>query len=104
TCVPVTGGAQCQYDGVGACSDAGSASCSGNTLQKCEPSGQEFDYDCTRAGGSCATDTTGTGTCVSPGCAVTSTCAESCSPATGALTACVGGAPFTVDCTHYGFS
>jgi hypothetical protein len=101
TCVTSAG---CQFNGTTTCTDAGSATCSGNTLQACDTPGQAFNYDCTRAGGSCAADNTGKSACVSPGCSVGSTCAETCNRTTNALTICVGGAPYAVSCAQYGFS
>ena len=103
TCIPTSSGAACQFNGSASCTSTGSQTCSGNTLQACDSNGQVFNYDCTRAGGACATNT-GVGQCLSPGCSPSSTCAESCDIATGALNVCVGGAPYKNDCSHYGFS
>lgn len=96
--------AGCEFNGTTTCTDAGRATCSGNTLQACNTAGQAFNFNCARAGGSCATDTTGKSGCVSQGCSVSSTCTEACNKTTNTLTICVGGAPYTMSCPQYGFS
>ena len=100
----VSGDTGCHFDGNRACNSPGSVACNGNTLQACTSAGQAFNYDCTRAGGSCAAGDGGTSGCVSPGCSLSSTCTESCDHASNTLTVCVGGAPYPVSCTQYGFS
>jgi hypothetical protein len=104
SCVSAAGGPICQFNGSVACADAGETSCNGSTLQKCETSGQAFNYDCTRAGGYCITNDAGISSCVSPGCGPSSSCTESCDSVTGTLSVCVGGAAYAIDCTQYGFS
>jgi hypothetical protein len=104
TCTASANNAVCQFNGTGTCTDAGTTACSGNTLQVCNSDGQAFNYDCTRAGGVCATDNAARSSCVAPGCSLNSTCTESCNQTTNSLTVCIGGAPFTVSCTQYGFS
>ncbi|HZU85038.1 MAG TPA: hypothetical protein VE987_19035 [Polyangiaceae bacterium] len=96
-------GTDCYFNSTTTCTTPGTATCStGTTVTACAEANQRFDFDCSRAGGSCQTDATGNGACVAPGCSTTSSCAEVC---TGAVvTACVGGAPYTIDCTQYGFS
>jgi hypothetical protein len=93
-------GASCYFNAP-SCTTAGS-SCSSNDLNYCTGAGQQFDYDCSRAGLSCAEDDAGA-VCVGAGCALpsASTCDESCDGVNA--TVCIGGAPFTIDCTAYGF-
>jgi hypothetical protein len=101
TCVANANDARCSFVGGGLCGAVSSNACNGATLQEtCTSPTQQFNYDCSRAGGTCNTDTLGNHGCVSPGCPLSTTCAESCN---GTLvTTCVGGAPYTVDCLGYG--
>jgi hypothetical protein len=95
-------GQSCLPNGT-ACTTPGTSSCSGATsLSTCTANDQGFTYDCSRAGGSCTTGDGGAG-CVAPGCSLASNCTESCD-GDHTLSVCVGGAPFTVDCTEYGFT
>ncbi len=96
-------GTACYPDGT-ACSTPGVSSCSGNTLVSCDVTSQGFNFDCTRAGGTCVQGgAAGTAGCVSPGCTLASRCTESCD-GDHTLSVCVGGAPFAIDCTQYGFT
>jgi hypothetical protein len=97
-----TVGQSCAPNG-NVCSSPGTTSCSdGTTLSTCDVTSQGFTYDCSRAGDTCTTGDAGSG-CVAPGCALPSSCVESCD-GLNTLTVCVGGAPFTIDCTQYGFT
>jgi hypothetical protein len=103
TCTTTTGsGTACYFNGGSSCNDAGSVACNGSTLLVCGTTGQ-FNYDCSRGGGSCVTDNLGNADCVSPGCSLSTSCSESCDGA-HTITACVGGAAYTIDCTQYGFT
>jgi hypothetical protein len=103
TCTSTTsGGTGCYYNGSATCGNLGAATCSdATTLQACTSTGQQFNYDCSRAGGTCATDTLGDIACVSPGCSPTSTCMESCD-GNHTVTVCVGGVSYAIDCTQHG--
>jgi hypothetical protein len=100
TCATTTGGTFCYFNGSTTCNNLGAAACSGTALKACTSIGQEFDYDCSRAGGTCASDTRGNIGCVSPGCSPTTPCTESCD-GLHTITACVGGVPYPIDCTQY---
>jgi predicted small secreted protein len=101
TCTTATsGGTLCYFNGITTCNNLGTAACSGTTLQVCTPYGQQYDYDCSRAGGTCASDALGNVGCVSPGCTPTTPCVESCD-GNHTITACVGGVPYPIDCTKY---
>jgi hypothetical protein len=99
-----SGGTDCYPNGSATCTAPGTASCNGGTMQSCSVAGQTFDYDCTQAGGTCATGGATGAACVSPGCSATTQCAEACNTGTGVITACVGGAQYSIDCTQYGFT
>ena len=69
-------------------------------------SGSLFEYDCGAVGLSCSV-TAGSDYCLAPGCKaadVDTHCTESCSADSKQLTFCYGGAPYTVNCTDYGFN
>lgn len=100
TCTQTASGGSCFLNGSGTCVNTGTGSCSGATAEGCTNSGQLFSYDCTKAGGACADDGLGTVGCVSQGCSLTTACTEACNGTM--LTACVGGVPYTIDCTRYG--
>jgi hypothetical protein len=100
TCATATGGSDCYYNGSTTCTNLGTAGCSGTTLRECTSMGQQFDFDCSHAGGTCASDALGNIACVSPGCPTTSSCVESCD-SDHTITVCVGGAPYAIDCTKY---
>ena len=103
TCETVSTNTNCYYN-ASSCSNLNTYTCASNGLGWCSGAGQSLNYNCARAGLSCATDTTGTGYCVAPGCSIPppSTCTESCIGHT--LSVCVGGAPYNIDCTQYGFT
>lgn len=88
-----------------ACTAPGT-SCSGGNLTTCEAlsSGNEqYTSACSVAGLACTPSTGVTAaSCELPGCA-TSGCTESCLDATH-LQACIGGAPYVVDCAGLGFA
>jgi hypothetical protein len=102
TCVATATSSQCSFFGTGVCGAASGATCNGGTLrQACTLPSQPFNYDCTRAGGTCATDTIGNTGCLSPGCSLSSGCTESCNGGS-VITTCIGGAKYPVDCFNYG--
>jgi hypothetical protein len=109
TCTAVSGTSGCYFQN-DSCQATDTYSCTsknGNsTLAWCSGAKQAFDFSCARAGLSCATDDAGTGNCVAPGCTLDSTqsCAESCDPDGKTIHVCVGGAPYAIDCTLFGFS
>jgi len=87
-----------------ACSAAGT-SCAADNLTTCETTSsglQQYTNACSAAGLTCTPSSGGSpAACTSPGCA-TSGCTESCLDTTH-LQACIGGAPYVVDCTALGF-
>jgi hypothetical protein len=100
TCETVGGATSCYFDAP-ACTDAGYACAPDGTLTWCTSAAQSFTFRCPSAGLSCALDDAGTGHCVDPGCGVPTTCTESCGADGKTITVCVGGAPYTIDCTQY---
>jgi hypothetical protein len=97
-------GTSCYYDAP-ACSNGGTNTCGAGELSSCTLEGQSLSYNCARAGGSCSIDKTGAGYCLAPGCATDSTCSESCAADGHTVTACVGNAPYVIDCAqHASFS
>jgi len=88
-----------------ACTATGTT-CSGDNLTTCESrsSGNElYTNSCSVAGLACTPSSGGTAaSCTAPGCA-NSGCTESCLDVTH-LQACIGGAPYVVDCTSLGFN
>jgi hypothetical protein len=94
-------GASCYFNAP-ACTTPAS-SCNGTDINSCTTANQSFDYDCSRAGLTCQVDGTNTA-CVGAGCdpPSVSTCAEACNGVNATI--CIGGAPFTIDCTAYGFT
>ena len=103
TCESVGTNTNCYYNAP-SCSNLNTYSCAGGSLKWCSSAGQSLNYDCARAGLSCTIDSTNTGYCVAPGCTAPppSTCTESCNG--NMLSVCVGGAPYNIDCTQYGFT
>jgi hypothetical protein len=81
------------------CDDLGTSTCVGNSLHYCDTDGRLGIYDCSPSGATCQVDG---GYCLSPGCTADYPCTESCVDGTH-LEACVGGAPYQIDCTAYGF-
>jgi hypothetical protein len=81
----------------------GVVSCVGNSIQVCDTTGRFATYDCTPAGATCSAVGTSSGYCLAPGCDPEAACTEQCLDATQ-MQICVGGAPFVVDCTSYGFT
>jgi hypothetical protein len=104
SCESDDNGTHCVYD-ASSCTAAGST-CNGNKLVTCSANagGNEgATYDCGSVGLSCvANGASGTAACVAPGCQ-SSTCVESCD-GNNVITACVGGAPYNIDCTVAGFT
>ena len=101
TCVAnPTDGTSCYYNGP-ACNDGGADTCVGGALSTCTLEGTELNFNCARAGGSCAIDPTGAAYCLAPGCSTGQTCSESCGADGHTMTVCVGNAPYTIDCTQY---
>jgi hypothetical protein len=105
TCRTDANGTHCIYD-ASSCTTPGTTCVNGNLSSCAAPAGgnEGATYNCAAAGLSCVANTAaGTAACVAPGCAGT-TCVESCDDTTGIMTACVGGAPISIDCTTYGFT
>jgi hypothetical protein len=96
-------GADC-YSNAPSCADPYTYSCASTGLTYCTEANQSLGANCGRAGLSCALDDAGSGYCVAPGCPIPppSSCVESCSGHT--LSVCVGGAPYSIDCSQYGYS
>ncbi len=94
----------CWPDGT-PCANSGSTplyACVAGNLQVCDANGKQFTAPCQNAGLSCAVSGGGTiGNCVDPNCG--SGCTTTCGADGKTLTACVGGAPYPIDCTQYGF-
>jgi hypothetical protein len=109
TCTTVNNSSGCYFQN-DSCQATGTYSCTitnGNsTLAWCSDGKQAFDFRCARAGLSCATDDAGAGNCVAPGCTLDSanSCTESCDADGKTIHVCIGGAPYAIDCTQYGFS
>jgi hypothetical protein len=110
TCGLEDGGATCFYD-LPPCKKEGYSCSAAGALEFCTPEMEQVTYDCTKAGGTCAIDNSGNGSCVSPGCPQSdpNTCDlddfESCGDDGVTLTVCVGGAPLNIDCSKLsGFS
>lgn len=85
-------------------SKAGVVSCAEDLtrIEVCDPTLRSTIYDCGPAGATCHVEGTSDGYCLSPGCTADSVCDEQCIDATH-MQICVGSAPYTVDCTDYGF-
>ncbi len=101
TCQTSNGKTDC-FDTTSPCTNPGT-SCTNGDLTTCQnfTSGdQVFTGNCSVAGLVCDT-TSSTGACAAPGCE-SSGCSESC--VGNKLQLCIGGAPFTVDCTTLGFT
>jgi hypothetical protein len=84
------------------CDDPGGSTCVDNVLHYCDSDGRLGLYDCGPSGSTCLADPIDGGYCLAPGCTTDYTCTESCVDGTH-LEACVGGAPYRIDCTAYGF-
>jgi hypothetical protein len=84
------------------CDDPGGSTCVDNVLHYCDSDGRLGIYDCGPSGSTCLADPIDGGYCLAPGCTTDYTCTESCVDGTH-LEACVGGAPYQIDCTAYGF-
>ena len=97
TCQTSNGNTDC-YVSAPSCTAAGT-SCANGELTTCvdlTSGNQQYTTTCAAAGLECS----GTpAACVAPGC---SGCVETCNGAS--LQTCIGGAPFTVDCTALGFN
>jgi hypothetical protein len=101
TCIePTPGEATCSTTSAD-CTEYSTASCVDNAIEYCDSDGRLGVYDCSPAGATCASG----GYCLSPGCTAdeADACTEACVDATHAQ-ACVGGAPYVIDCTSYGFT
>lgn len=87
------------------CASPKTSVCKNNAVQLCGSSGYSFTYSCTAGGGTCTTDGAIDWYCPAPGCspADESSCTESCVDAT-TMSVCVGGAPYSINCTDYGFA
>ncbi len=106
-CGTNNGDTNCFFAQTTTCSAPGKTTCGANNqVQACADDSQLFVEDCTAMGATCATDDAGIGRCVSPGCTpgAAATCSESCASDGHTINTCVGGAPYTVDCTQYGFN
>ena len=101
---PSLGNASCFFD-TDKCSGPDSTTCKNGVASVCS-SGSLFKYNCGSVGLDCSV-TAGNEYCLAPGCKaadVDTKCVESCSADGSSLTFCYGGAPFTVNCTDYGFT
>ena len=96
------GDANCYYN-LAPCSTT-KTTCTGDVSNVCSD-GSLFQYDCGTMGLSCSISDN-TDYCLAPGCVADDVdkCTESCSADGSQLTFCYGGAPYTVDCTNYGFT
>jgi hypothetical protein len=100
TCQTSKGKTDC-FETTSACTTPGTTCTSGNltTCQTLTSGNQVYTGNCSVAGLVCDT-TSSTGACAAPGCQ-NSGCSETC--VGNSLQLCIGGAPFTVDCTTLGF-
>jgi hypothetical protein len=80
-------------------------SCEAGALHLCDIDKRFGIYDCALSNTTCATDGSTVGYCLAPGCSKEqyNSCTESCL-ADGTARVCVGGSPYVIDCTEYGFS
>lgn len=103
TCGGGEGGAGCYFNAP-TCGTPGVSQCNGTSAEYCTTDRQLFTYDCARSGSACALDDAGYYYCVSPGCTTDSVnqCTESCSSDKKTLNTCIGGVPYSIDCTQYG--
>jgi len=106
TCITPAPGQSFCTDRLVACDAAqtGVTSCSddGARVEVCDEAQRSKTYDCGPAGATCHVEGTSDVYCLSPGCTADSTCDEKCLD-DGHMQICVGGAPYSVDCTDYGF-
>jgi hypothetical protein len=109
TCATAGGSSGCYFDNP-SCQSPGYActTIGGNsTVAWCSDAKQAFNFNCARAGLSCAVDDlAGTGDCVAPGCTLTDAqqCTEACGSDKKTMSICIGGASVAIDCTQYGFT
>jgi hypothetical protein len=103
TCIESSGDASCYFNAT-SCSTPG-YTCNNGSVSWCTDQSQAFDYQCSRAGLSCELDDTGNAACIGAGCSTSPTaCAESCDADGVTAHVCIGGAPYALDCTMYGFN
>jgi hypothetical protein len=103
TCIESGGDAACYFN-ASTCSTPG-YTCDNGSVSWCTDQGQMFDYQCSRAGLSCETDDSGNAACIGAGCSTSPTaCAESCDSDGVTAHICIGGAPYAINCTDYGFN
>jgi hypothetical protein len=108
TCGNGAAGVGCYFDEP-PCQTPNSAQCVGAKQEDCTVANQLLTFDCSVTGSSCgvipAEGDSGAETyCVAPGCTLSSidSCTESCGADGITLNACIGGAPYPIDCTKYG--
>jgi hypothetical protein len=99
TCANRGSGTTCYYDAP-MCTTVGNV-CNGDRLTACFSDNRSFTYNCARSGLSCSVDDAGVGTCVDRACATAVPCTEGCETDGHTLRACVGGAPYAIDCAQY---
>jgi hypothetical protein len=101
-CQTSSAGGQC-FKTTSSCATPGT-SCTNGELTTCIalPSGnQQYTSNCSVAGLACSTDVSGNSACTAMGCA-NAGCTESCMGKS--LQACIGGAPYVIDCGALGFN
>jgi hypothetical protein len=105
TCATVADSTDCYFNQP-SCGVADSYACNGEALTFCSTGLQSFVDHCGVSGSKCDLTDAGIGYCVSPGCTTQSVenCSESCAADGTTLDTCVGGAPYAIDCTKYGFT
>jgi hypothetical protein len=97
-CVDGINGSYCSLTSE-TCSDPGTSSCSGESIDFCNDDGMLFVHECDRNGLTCDDSTAD---CVADGCS-SSGCTERCVDE-HVVEFCVGGAQIQLDCTEYGFA
>jgi hypothetical protein len=105
TCTTVDDVTGCYFNEP-SCAVSDSYACNGAQLTFCSDGLQQIVDHCGLSASSCELDDAGVGYCVSPGCTIQSvaTCVESCAKNGTTLNTCIGGAPYAIDCTTYGFT
>jgi hypothetical protein len=106
TCGNGASGPGCYFNAP-TCGTPNVAECNGTSAEYCTEGRQEFTFNCSLSGSSCYVADGGTDYyCVSPGCtpAAVDSCKESCASDGKTINTCIGGAPYPIDCTKYGFT
>jgi hypothetical protein len=111
TCIADPSNGTTCYFNTGSCNYSGidTYTCNGNTVDWCTEvnnAGELFPFNCSTAGLTCNGNSDGQGNagCLAPGCTANdlANCTESCSGSMASV--CVGGAPYTFDCSAIGFT